>query len=455
MAIAAIVLIFLVGLVLCAVGWRSRRVAAGPHCRACEFDLAGVQGRCPECGEQLDAPGAISDGLRKARRRVLAAGLVMVLCAVVAGGAYGYGQSRGFKWNTLKPSWLLSRELSSPDPSTSAAAIEELHSRLISKALSSERTARTLTAALDRQSDATANWTVGWGDFLETCRVRGLMSPEQVQSYARHVAAISYESRPRIAEGENIELRVRVGGGRIGKATGLTMRTRHLDTSETGRVLSKGGGDGSFGLGLGGWGAMGSSVPAPGPVGSHTLQSRWRFDVVDGAKALSLGSWEQTFDLAVDVLPPGTATVEVVEDESIRAAIESSLSVTQCEVGHQSRDQSHVIGGVSKFQRQVTGMVNLRGTPVGLAFDVFWAAPDGSAEWKVGRVSFAAGSGGAGYGLGGSVPATFNLATVDVIFRPSIRVATATTNITKIWGGEIRKRGVPVKLPDAVESEKK
>ncbi len=435
LVLGAIVLLLLIGLALTVIAIRGKLIHRGPHCRACRFDLAGVQGRCPECGAVLDSPRAVREGLRKTRPRLLALGAVLSLCSISAGGALAWGRAKGFNWNTLKPSWLLIRELNTTSPSTSNAAMSELYSRLSSNSLAPDRATRIMLFALDRQPDPNATWAVSWSDFLETCRVRGMMSPEQVLSYAKSAASTSVESRPRIAVGDNLVVRVRVAANRIGQSSKLRLTVQQFETVVAGRVVSKGGGGGSLGLGIGGSGTIGSQFKVPGPPGAHTLTTTWKFGMTDGASEAPIATWEQSFEVPFDALPEGTPTVTVVNDDSFRAAIESSLTVTQCEVGSLSGDQ-----------RYVNGMINLQGTPVGLAYDVFWAAPDGSKQWKVGQVSFPANSGGAGYGLGGFVPADFNLPEVDVILRPSVRAATETTNIFEIWGGEIRRRGVPVKL---------
>src|SRR5262245_30146972 len=122
MVIGALVLVFLVGCVLTTVGLRGRLVSRAPHCRACRFDVSGIEGKCPECGSELGAPGAVMPGLRRRRPRMLTVGLALVVCGVLGGGAYGYGRAKGFNWNTIKPAWLLIRELESSSPGTSGAA---------------------------------------------------------------------------------------------------------------------------------------------------------------------------------------------------------------------------------------------------------------------------------------------------------------------------------------------
>ena len=67
-----------VGLVLLVFGvrrWRGKRLGDGPSCERCEYDLTGLVGGetpvavCPECGSDLNEPGAVRKGPRKTRGR--------------------------------------------------------------------------------------------------------------------------------------------------------------------------------------------------------------------------------------------------------------------------------------------------------------------------------------------------------------------------------------------------
>ena len=50
------------------------------------------------------------------------------------------------------------------------------------------------------------------------------------------------------------------------------------------------------------------------------------------------------------------------------------------------------------------------------------------------------------------LPNDFNRTEVDVVLRPSIRAATETTDIFKIWGGEIVIPKQRVKIPAPAQS---
>lgn len=447
MLIAAAAILLLIGIVLTSVGVRGRVVSQNPHCAACGFDLIGTDlaspsALCSECGTALSVPGAVLRGARQRRPAFLGVGLLLLVLSLSITGVAIYGGVKGINWNTLKPAWLLMRELQTSNQTVSTAAMKELESRLAAGTLGADRAAKIMELALARQADPNAVWFVAWGNYLESCRGRGLMSPEQVQAYARHAPLISIEARPKISEGSNLQIRARVGGGRIGEKSNLSITLKSIDTSEGGRVIGTGGGGGSMGLGTQGWGSMGSSVVVKGPPGAHTLVSRWKFGVVEGGlEGTPIVTWEESFEVPVQVLPAGSVDVEVVEDESLRPAIQAAFSATQCEVYSNG-----------SLGLEANGMINSTGTSIGLAYDVFWRATDGSAEWKLGSVNFNAGSGSSGYGYGGRLPKDFNQTQVDVVLRPSIRAATETTGIFKIWGGELVLPKVPVKLPKPVET---
>lgn len=342
---------------------------------------------------------------------------------------------RGFNWNTIKPAGLLLRELGSPSAQTSDAALAELQSRFGSGKLSAERAKSLVVLAIARQKTPTARWTVAWGNFLNAARNAGLLTPEQIESYARHAPSLQAMIRPKVAVGEPTNLYLQLSPNRLGDPSTFRVSLRQLEARVGDHLLMRGGGGmSSMGLSVNSWSRSGHLITLPGPPGEHQVSARWAVEVSDGESEKPLAAWEETFTLDVTVLPEGTPLVEVVEDDSLREPIERSLKIQRCVVYD---FRTHLHG---------SGTVHLTGSPVPLAFEVFWADPEGTREWRMGQVSFA-GVGGSGFGFGADLPKDFDLKTVDVVLRPSVKAAAATTDIFRIWGGEIRVRGVDVNLP--------
>jgi hypothetical protein len=135
--------------------------------------------------------------------------------------------------------------------------------------------------------------------------------------------------------------------------------------------------------------------------------------------------------------------VEIVEDESVRAAVEAAIAAADCSVY-----------GDPSTGLMANGMINAKSPPTSLAYDVYWRTLDGSKEWKVGSVSFTAGSGSVNHGYGGALPKDFNESRIDIVLHPSTRAGSETIEIVKILGGDVTLRNVPVTLPGPVEKSK-
>lgn len=432
------------GLLLSAIGLRGRLSHRGPHCRACRFDLSGIDGRCPECGADLKSPGAVTTGLRTRRRGMLAVGLILFLTGAGCTGGLLHARGKGFNWNSVKPAWLLIRELRSVDIATADAAMVELERRHAANALPAASLAQALDQAIIHQADPTAAWSPAWGSLIETSRNRGQLTAPQLDSYFRHLCVLDADCRPSVAAGGTFPIRIRTGNGRTSPASPLRIAVSLLGTTDGPTEIQRGGGAGIFTIGSGGWGSLTTQATAIGPPGKHTLKSRWKVEIKEGIDGPPLSTWEETFDLDLEVLPDGSPTVELITDESLRATIDSTITIDQLELGYRSGTQRHV-----------SGTVSVQSAPMDMAFDVIWVDPAKGTEWNVGRVSFRSSGGGSGHGLSGFVPADFNLSQVDVVLRPSPAAAAGTVDLTRIWNGEIRRNGLPVKDPDTQATDRK
>src|SRR5687767_4520640 len=75
--------VFGLGAYLALTGYRPRRRGDSPHCRKCDYIIAGLETpRCPECGADLSAKGAIVYGERRMRPGRFGLGLLLVLIAL-------------------------------------------------------------------------------------------------------------------------------------------------------------------------------------------------------------------------------------------------------------------------------------------------------------------------------------------------------------------------------------
>ncbi|MFT5423611.1 MAG: hypothetical protein ACI89L_001392 [Phycisphaerales bacterium] len=120
------------GFILLALGLRGRIVGDAPHCRACKFDLTGLdlspaEAVCPECASRLAEPKAVRIGLRVRPRWLLITGLMIAL--LPAGLAIPIATGHWTAWNTAKPVWVLGLDTDLGSPSIQDAAYDELKRR--------------------------------------------------------------------------------------------------------------------------------------------------------------------------------------------------------------------------------------------------------------------------------------------------------------------------------------
>jgi hypothetical protein len=164
------VLLTLLGLLGTFSAIRGRLVSDHPHCRACRFDLHGLElnkdSRCPECGH-ITPPDTryVRPELRKRRPLLLLVSLLVLFL-----GATGIAwpklsqipSIRNIDWYENSPEWLLLRLESAGN----SKALQELHDRLIPGELSDEGLQTLVDRAFAHQSDTSTPWDEQWGDVL-------------------------------------------------------------------------------------------------------------------------------------------------------------------------------------------------------------------------------------------------------------------------------------------------
>lgn len=194
-------------------------------------------------------------------------------------------------------------------------------------------------------------------------------------------------------------------------------------------------------LGFGGSGAVTSSVTLSDeewealPPGRHEIALRSTVEVrevmLGGSSRRIIFRAPMTLRDDTEILPAGTPTVRVTTDPAHRAGVEAAVRSSRIEIRHQSNGETHA-----------SVRTDVASPPVGIAFDVF--ARQNGQEWEIGSMSVAAGrSTSYGYGHDNEV-ARAQPPTVDLIFRPSVERAKATTDVTEIWGEEVVVLSVPV-----------
>src|SRR5262249_13076045 len=128
-------LALLLGGALVMRGLRGRRRGDGQYCRRCSYDLAGLSSqRCPECGNELSAPGAVVVGRRSIRITPLAAGLLLLLVAapvLVGTATSAFAPSDLWPW---APTELVLRSASAGSAAARAEALRRLRMKQLDTA---------------------------------------------------------------------------------------------------------------------------------------------------------------------------------------------------------------------------------------------------------------------------------------------------------------------------------
>ena len=441
LALPLLLLLLFVGVALTLAGLRGRRVDDHPICRKCGFDLVGLpQGvsRCSECGADLTRLHAVRDGRRRRRPVMLGSGVAMLLIVVTAAGLAGLMVVRQVGVDRTKPTWLLVRE--TRDRSNSSAWVE-LSRRASAGSIPSSTASVLVERALAWQADAKVTWQPRWGDFVQDARDAKLVSDAQWQRYARQAPQLSLELRRQARKGDDLPAWIRSANARVGTRSRFSVRFTHpIDSGELTRAQSRQWGSGHSVLGLDptGSAAIGHIVQLDKAASRSAAEAERdvrvsiELSVVEGSneKSPPLATWKHDMHGKWALVAADANTVERIEDESLRPAVEQALSAPR--VIHQ------------RWSGQESLRVDLRcdKSPVPLSYEAFARDPRSGKEWKLSTATFS-GGGTIHSGVGGSVKG-FDAKQIDLLLRPSEEAARNTTAITRMWTGEVVIKGLAV-----------
>src|SRR5438270_617221 len=107
-SILVALLVFPIGALVLALGWRGRRTDDHPLCRRCGFDLFGLPPggtTCSECGADLRRRRARIVGHRAKRKGLVAFGAAVLLLCSGWLGLLGWVKAKGVSLQPYKPVW--------------------------------------------------------------------------------------------------------------------------------------------------------------------------------------------------------------------------------------------------------------------------------------------------------------------------------------------------------------
>ena len=204
----ALTLLF-AGLLLYLFGRRGTTSGSFPfctHCRRNLYMLPQPATRCPECGRDLQAPNAISIGLRQPARTPIILGLLLSVAgfAIFAVAIALWWPS--FDASPLKPSSMLLGELT--NPAHTARAARELQRRLLNNSLATADTSRLADLIHKLQTDPAARWNPCYGDVLQTAQSARRLDPGQWQRYLQQSLQFAARIRPKVRIGDPLPLEI-------------------------------------------------------------------------------------------------------------------------------------------------------------------------------------------------------------------------------------------------------
>lgn len=465
----------LVGLLGLLIGLRGRAIDDHPWCRACRFDVFGLDtDRCPECGATLSKPGAIRRGQRRQRRGLVVGGALLMLLGLAGLGAAGWADWSGVNWQHHKPvSWLMREADLTPGP-TSDAALAELGRRYDAGELSAAEVDKVVESALKHQADPARPWQFAWGNFFEQALRDGHVSDDQRRRYAEGIIADPFilQVRPEVVSGSHrIAVQWTDNTLRMGDAWGRdywmktwggTIRIGPLTkafTSESGSMITSPRGAGSstdyFTMDPEQWDKL---SPGRHKVSAETDVALFENSSQDNDLGLALAHTRVKAETQIIVLPPGRSTVTLITDPAYQQQVEDAVRLKQLT----TRQWSYQVGtgkwyldlnfeitprlfsiagtGKSRTHDGVTES-SVQVQPIDLAFDII--VRHEGVEHPVGWMAMASDK-RTSLGTGGNIDAELAGQSVDLILRPSVERAESSIDCFEIWGDEIVFEGVVV-----------
>lgn len=350
------------------LGWRGRRVGDHPTCRRCGFDLFGKPPEshvCSECGADLGRQRAVRIGHRRKRQRVIAFAVPVLLCSGAWLGLIGRGTAAKVNWIEYEPAWLLVPQADSKNASRRDAALLELLRRLQNGKLGRGTTDRLVKRALALQADASAPWSVVWGEFIEQARNTGDVADAQWERYWRQAFPFSLSAGGGAPAGRPLNVSItspvimpRYSGLPVGieyRAMSLTVGGIQCDAAEWGGTAGAYDSATRASLGIAGpneryylarsgatWylSSKDRSIPMvrartrPGLANPTKIAASVSIMITPDREFGGLGISKSSISLPTDLttlirLPPDVIPVELVRTPSLRAGVEKSLHVDQ------------------------------------------------------------------------------------------------------------------------------
>jgi hypothetical protein len=293
-----------------------------------------------------------------------------------------------------------------------------------------------------------------WGNLFQSARASGLVPDEKWKQYALNSTQATMEIRPVLRRGEALPYWLGRTPGRVGQSGRNELRAQWEIKEVTigGKRIRKHRRGGS-GMEVNIWGGRtsGSQIDINakdfadipnGPTSVTVEVEQEFFQTAPEWPGTPLGKRTTTITLPLEIVPADAETVKVVKDPALREAVEKSLVISSWHFSSSKQEPVVFI----EDDKQVTFSIQANNSTISLAYDVYLKTPQ--REWKMGTASFPKGKTG-GWGLNEDVKdmpgfAPDRMERVDIVLRPSVKVALNTIDILEMWDGEVTFHDVPV-----------
>lgn len=413
---------------------RSERIPGTCVCRRCGFDLAPLLNdprvattfACPECGRSTT--GFRDTRNRIAPNRVLRAVTTLalsfgVLCAIAGIGM----QALSGNQNRWKPIWLLRTELLGNSPAVQTAAANELISRVAAGGVSKATFDRMFDDIARQQRDPKTQWNGSWADLVRAADTAGLMSANQLATFARYGTRYALKTRPRLRVGDPIPLRFVEDSDRSMRGPSSVPLVRRLQYVET-RV-----GDDTpmihgFLAESSPWDNGTRSTAFLGPKAPSTgflaVIGILKVEIALRGTNTPLEAWEERLLVSADCVAVDEPLLEINDDRTLTDSIHSAIKIRRLE-RRQPNDPY-----IQIYTQWIT-------PPVNIAAEVFLRCTSSTGqniEERLGYLIIRSGT-QENHSELASLRIDFPCDTVDLVLRPSVRVAEREIEIRSIWLG--------------------
>jgi hypothetical protein len=389
----------------------------------------------------LTHPKAIRIGNRRRRPGLVWLGAIVLVPAAIGVGATGLGVLSDVKWIEHAPDWYVIRESQSAVAGDRDPALKELLRRLNGGELSDERTKDVIARQLAWQLDKNTPWAVERGDLIDAAHAAGKLSQDQWANYLANAVEFKLLARPQVRRGDDVPVRIEHWSDRCGSRTQVNLYTDTTLLPTSDLIAPKrnylDGRNSSGSTGRGGRGSTGHTIildkklVADAPDGTKTVHMKMKVDLYDQPAGDGKGPPTATkmiaLDTTWDLVPADAPTITPIEDASVKAAVEKSITINRIDVR-------------ANNPNSISMSLNFNNSPVPLACKIILRS--GEREWDAGHI-YVQKNINSGWGTGNEVK-NFDAKTVDVILRPDPRTALDTIDMHEYWTGEAIIKNVPV-----------